>query len=279
MYLKIEIPFIYYFILYIITKNCIMDKYIIDFNSFDHSFCEAKLWNSKHEYINTLSSIVMTLISYYAIYYNDHTYLNATLFFHSLAVNGITSALYHFYGSIGWGVADRISMIFVAHYATKIVIDVSYKIKNFSSFTRNILYCIADIYSIIITVICSLHYETLFNFMFGLFLAIVLIFPALEHNKIKAELTHTKHVYKYTWKGIMCIFLGCMYWIVTEGMCNGFDFPKYLFGHALWHIFLAYGAYLVVISSTFYLADKKFEAHTISGVLFPIIKKSKLLPH
>ena len=63
-----------------------MSNLIINFNTFDHSFCEAKLFNNGPEYISCLTALFISFIGLFGIIMNRIE--NNTLFlYYSLIIN------------------------------------------------------------------------------------------------------------------------------------------------------------------------------------------------
>ena len=75
----------------------------------DHSFCEEHLLGLP-EYYNSISSL---FIIYFGIYglMNLHNDLFTDILFASLAIVGVGSTGYHWYGNIGWALFDEMPMI------------------------------------------------------------------------------------------------------------------------------------------------------------------------
>jgi len=222
----------------------------LNFNSFDHNFCESTIYsNEQHpEYINSLSSLFISLIGVIGLSKPNINLLLVTLY-SSLIVNGVTSCLYHYYNSIGWGLMDRMSMILIAFSSinlfinniNRILIIDRWKNIKFINYTINI---IITIYFTILFTIAGLHMETQFNIMFGLFLISLYIFILLiNRHYIKLRIPY--EIVLLGWKGIMYISLSGIFWIITENLCNKFIIIKYLFGHMWWHFFVSYGGYMI----------------------------------
>ena len=98
--------------------------HLIDFNNFDHNFCEASIYSSGNnpEYMNSLSSLFITFIGINGLF-KKYNLLNIILLYSTLVVNGITSLFYHYYNTIGWGLMDRMSMILIAISSVNLFLD------------------------------------------------------------------------------------------------------------------------------------------------------------
>ncbi len=222
----------------------------IDFNSFDHNFCESTLYSSgRHpEYVNSTSSLFISLVGLFGLTRPNISYI-MNILYSSLFVNGITSCFYHYNNTIGWGLLDRMSMVLIAISSTYLFV------KNIHVFLKldkwpyyNILakyiHVIIISYFTILFTVAGLHIENLFNTLFGLFLASIAIFMFLV-DKHQKELDIPEPIVKIGWKGVIYIALSGLFWIVTEVLCHRIGLMKYLHGHMWWHIFVSYGGYLV----------------------------------
>ena len=113
-------------------------------------------------------------------------------------------------------------------------------------------------YFTILLAIAGLHMESVFNVLFGLFLASLVVFMLLV-NKHQQSLKITDQIVKYGWDGIKYITLSGVFWILTENLCTHIWFIKYLFGHVWWHVFVSYGGYLVSLVPNY--LTLKYELH------------------
>lgn len=75
----------------------------INFFKYDHSFCEAKLWGKAPEYVNSFTSLFISLVGLYGIKVNKHSNNYVFLLYSALIINGIMSFFYHWTNQIGWG--------------------------------------------------------------------------------------------------------------------------------------------------------------------------------
>lgn len=235
--------------------------YTINFNSYDHNFCESTIYShGQHpEYLNSLSSLFITFIGINGLTKPNINFLLTTLY-SSFVVNGITSCFYHYYNTIGWGLLDRFSMILIALASVNLFTNKIYMIllikrwNNIILINRMISILVVTYFTILFT-IAGLHMETLFNMMFGLFLGSLVIFMYLI-NQYYIMLQIPYKLISYGWRGIKYIALSGIFWILTENLCNQYSVIKYLFGHVWWHIFVSYGGYLIsLIPQYMYMMD------------------------
>jgi hypothetical protein len=215
-----------------------MSNFTISFDRFDHSFCEAMLFNNGPEYISCLTALFISFIGFFGIIMNQSE--DDTLFlYYSLIINGITSSLYHYNHYIGWGLMDRFSMILIAVYCFKIFFKV---LEKNNTRISHIVKFMSVLYLVYIQTFAGLHQEDYFNNMFGFFLASILFFvikiSSLDYNIYP-------RLIELSFKGIFLIALGGASWIITENLCGSFGLMKYLMGHAIWHICVALGGYYI----------------------------------
>ena len=220
----------------------------MDFHQFDHQFCEATVYPDRIEYANTLSSLFITFIGLNGM---RHGHSIVVFLYSALAVNGISSALYHFYNTIGWGLMDRMTMILIAYASFLLflipigkILNLNLKLKNYSSTIGKGLYLLAVMYFTSLMTAAGLHQETLFDVLFGLFLTTLpcMIYYTTKHQK---SLKLPEQLVKLSNRGIKCIIFSGIFWIITEKLCSTFFFVKYLYGHVWWHLGVSYGGYLL----------------------------------
>ena len=217
----------------------------MNFHQFDHQFCEATLYEV--EYANTVSSLFITFIGLNGI---RHGHFTVTFLYAVLAVNGVTSAFYHYYNTIGWGLMDRMSMILIAHasYSTfHILIGKILIFENMETHSINIgkgMHLFAVLYFTSLMTAAGLHHETLFNFLFAVFLCILpcMMYYVTKHQK---NLQLPGKLVAQGKKGIIFIAFSGIFWILTENLCSSIFFVKYLYGHVWWHLGVSYGGYLL----------------------------------
>lgn len=217
----------------------------IDFNLFDHNFCEATIYSSgQHpEYLNAFSSLFITFIGLNGMRkINNDNILMST--YTCLAVNGILSSYYHYYNTIGYGLLDRMSMILLALNTTYMFIGNMKIIFQFSKFINIMINIIAISYYSFMLTIAGLHIEWLFNTLFSLFLISICIYILIV-KKYSKHICLNTNILSIGMKGTIYILCSGIFWVSTELLCSKFSFIKYLYGHVWWHVFVSYGGYLV----------------------------------
>jgi len=205
------------------------------FNDYDHSFCEATIYNNGAEYINSITALFISFIGLFGLYYNK-TDINSSMVYYSLVINGITSCAYHHTHYIGWGLLDRYSMVFVATYCYNVFINLI--IRDYP-FVSHLLRFMVMTFLTILSTFTGLHNEEMFNILFGIFLTSVIMFII----SLSYIYNLNKIVFIYGANGVILISLGGLLWIVTENLCYEYSVVKYLLGHSLWHITVSLGGY------------------------------------
>lgn len=214
----------------------------IDFSTFDHNFCESTIYSmGQHpEYLNTLSSFFMTFIGISGLM-KPYNYMIISMAYSFLAINGVLSASYHYYNSIGWGLMDRMSMIILALNTHYLYFP---PIRNFiSTPVKNALYIILATYYTTLLTVAGLHKEDMFNLLFAAFLASIAVVTQLLVNTYNIP----ANIANIGWKGVKYIVYSGIFWVGTEALCHHFYFIKYLFGHVWWHFFVSLGGYYISI--------------------------------
>jgi len=229
-----------------------MTTYNLDFNLYDHSFCEMNIYGKSPEYINSFSSLCLTFFGLFGLIMHNRLH-DIKMIYTAMIFNGIASFMYHYSNQLGWGLLDRFSMILIALPCYSIAIRVL-EVFNFCSFFYDILRFVVITYLSYLMTIVGLHQEELFNTLFAIFLVNLFIFVVFIqiYNK---KLEIPKEIVNYSCKGILLIIIAGAFWIMTEKFCNTHWIIKYLFGHTIWHFCIAYGGYLLTLVPI-YLFDR-----------------------
>jgi hypothetical protein len=225
-----------------------MSKFLINFNDYDHSFCEAKIYGYPPEYFNSITSLFISLIGLMGFILNDLP-TKISMIYYAFIINGLTSFMYHFTNSIGWGLMDRFSMVLIAFnvvYAMSGIVE---------DFLGNEAKCIYDFISIVfftvLLTITGLHNETIFNVLFGVFLCLPL-FLMLVVSLTNVKKYFPLKIIRYGWYGIALIAIAGISWILTENLCNTYPIMKFLMGHAIWHCCVGLGGYYLSLLLLYY---------------------------
>jgi hypothetical protein len=211
----------------------------MNFFNNDHSFCEALLYGGPPEYFNAFTSLYISYVGLYGLKNNFHLNNDIFLIYSALFINGIASFAYHWTNYIGFGIIDRSSMILIAIPSINCGIKELNYLYHISELNNKIFLFFNQMYLLALITFLCMGYEEVFNGIFGVFLALILIFIYLLNNK------KIKNKYLiYGNYGIFMIFIAGISWIIIEKLCSTFSIMKYLHGHAIWHIFVSSGGYL-----------------------------------
>ena len=228
-----------------------MMAYPMYFEQHDHVFCEANMYNEIYtyrqpEYINSITSLFISWIGLFGIMNNRCATNDIYMLYWTFVINGICSCLYHYTHYIGWGLADRLTMVLMAVYCYNIFTDI-FTISRISDTYIHFLRFIFISYISLLLVSAGLHNEDDFNFFFGIFLVSLIVFVRfIHHDYGKQELAN---------KGLVYMMSAGVFWIITEGLCDKHWIMKYLLGHALWHIGVSLGGYYISVVAINLLTD------------------------
>jgi hypothetical protein len=207
-------------------------------------FCESLIFGGPPEYINSITSLIMTIVGFFGIYNNKHSCQNMYMMFSAMFFNGFASFLYHATAFYGWGIFDAVTMILIAVYGVNSALEnIIYLYKfNHQNIMFNLVPCI---YFTFMIVSPAVNYDELFRILFAGFLIFILIILLLIHNKLEHIKGLDHRLLHDAYKGVGHIALAGFCWIGTEIYCNSFWFVRYIPGHPVWHLFVSYGGYQV----------------------------------
>jgi hypothetical protein len=220
----------------------------MDFHAFDHNFCESKIYSdgSNPEFFNAGSSLFITFIGF-----NGLRRVNQPLYA-AFVINGLTSCGYHLLNTIGWGLLDRMSMILIAWTCSNLM-DIPNVLRHAGvpSCLRKISTLLVLFYFTVLLTAAGLHWETVFNLLFGVFLTSLAgyVYYVGRHSVVPTAILTLAQ------RGLKYLVLSGLFWVVTENLC-GLPYVKYLFGHVWWHIFVSYGGYLISLTPL-YLQNRR----------------------
>jgi hypothetical protein len=214
------------------------------FNTKLDGFCEATIYGNQPEYMNSITSLIMTIVGFFGIFNNKHNCQNIYMLFSALFLNGFSSFMYHWTAYYGWGLFDAMTMNLIVIYGVSSSLDEIKHLYNFNH--RNILFNLIPVaYYMMMIVPPCVGGDTPFRVLFGLFLGFIVFSLLLIHNKLEHIRGLDHRLLHDAYKGIIYIALAGGFWITTEVYCDSFWFVKYLQGHTLWHLFVSYGGYQV----------------------------------
>jgi hypothetical protein len=211
-------------------------------NTLDHYFCEGSL-NGLPEYYNAFSSLFITYFGLLGLYkiQND---LIIQIIYSLLAVNGISSFMYHWTGTIGWALYDEYPMIialFLGNIYVENLIPSRYKKYKIIFYVNSmLLYLVINVME---------DQRIIFPYYFACGLLIVLYninrlssyYKRINNNNIK---------YSYNTNYYSIIIIGsALVWGLTEVSCKHYRIRfthLYLLGHPMWHFMISYGFYNLI---------------------------------
>ena len=210
-----------------------------NFQDYDHSFCEATIYDNGAEYLNSTSALFISFMGIFGLYHNT-TDINSSMMYYSLILNGITSCAYHHTHYLGFGLMDRFSMILVATYCYNVFMSL---IINDYPWTSHLLRFMSSVFLLVLSTFTGLHNEMMFNILFGFFLLGVGVFAFILSFSPAGRRRNLMNYFAL--KGLILISVGCLSWITTENLCLEHPLIKYLMGHSWWHITVSLGGYFI----------------------------------
>lgn len=222
------------------------------------------------EYYNSISSLFIVYFGLYGLY-QQHNDLFIDILYASLAIVGIGSTGYHWYGNIGWALFDEMPMIitvFSGILYTDNVYYLTYNNKyikensddnflveskqnriiqnNASSGLQqkcNIFFYLLGMYIFMIRNVMS-EYRMIFPELFtcvvaGLYYKIYKLVNLLEPH-FKSQVASKAR------NSCIIISTSGLIWALTEVSCNYVDYKILLLGHPMWHFFIGHGFYNMI---------------------------------
>lgn len=163
-----------------------------------------------------------------------------------MIINGITSFLYHLTNYLGFGYLDRLSMVLIIYPSLiSCINEVSY-LYHYN--IKNLLFA-SQLYLTIIITFAAFNSKEIFNILFAIFLLSITYFMILVNRKRFIINYKLRQLINNGVIGVMLIYFAILAWIITEKLCTYIWFLKYLQGHALWHICIGFGGYLISLVS------------------------------
>ena len=236
----------------------------------DHSFCEEHLLGLP-EYYNSISSL---FIIYFGIsgLMNLHNDLFTDILFASLAIVGVGSTGYHWYGNIGWALFDEMPIIitvfsgiiytdnvYLLTYNNKYYkedsndhLDLSVKnndnsvIKNERRWNAAQLYkkkgrLIAYLVGMYTFMICNVmsNYRLIFPELFTC--VVSFLYYKIYNLILLLDLSFQNIVKQKTYNSLLTIVISGIIWTFTEISCKYVKYHILLLGHPMWHFFIGHG--------------------------------------
>jgi hypothetical protein len=221
-------------------------------------FCEKYLWDNKKEYLNTITSLIISYFGLFGITQNDSNF-NTDVLYSFLIVNGAFSGLNHWYNYKGWSYLDGITMMLPVTFGNLVI----YKFfLNELSSDKNIEKLFYILYPTSAYLVLTLDlFASNFKYIFlGLSLALLGFIPLAIEYKGKYDLDYQKSciddIIANFIKGVLFVSIGAGLWFYSEPKCENKNIdPKIkkklanMHLHSAWHIFSGYGFYLIIYSN------------------------------
>jgi hypothetical protein len=207
-----------------------------------HAFCESRLTGGPPEYLNSITSLYMTFLSF-SVLWRKELYLKSMtkIVYLLMAINGIASMLYHAKLTYSYKLADEYTMILpislgVANFADKLL-------QSYKSIIFNFFYLSYNVYIMILDT--DLANDTKFPWFFTVDLFILFYLYFLAYKK-------GRDPKKIGLEGIMLCAGSSIVWTVTEYLCEVMPIIG-IVGHSIWHIGMPLGFHRIII-----FMDKNF---------------------
>jgi hypothetical protein len=218
--------------------------YLIPFTGPDHPFCEFYIYNKAPEYINATTSLMLVFYGMKGLLMFRKAVSHQRMLYMAFLVNGLTSCMYHSTNWIGWGLMDRFSMLLIAWNCYMLFLEV---LRAHTRIWAPLLDCMRfgiTMYMTVMMTIAGLHNEPLFDTLFGTFLGSLILVLGMV-SCMRRTFPLSSSILKDGWKGVGYIGMAGAAWILTEKWCLSYVVLKYVMGHAVWHVGVSYGGFLV----------------------------------
>jgi hypothetical protein len=189
----------------------------------DEFFCEGKIFGIP-EYINAFSSLFISCMGLIGIILNDASDIYYMIHY-LLVVNGIASFGYHWTLEWGWKLMDQSSMLILICIGNYML---------YNKISKIISQCIMIYLIFTLSMNGTSIHELTFSYLF-LVPSITLI-PGLLIN-----ITNKKLLFR----GCLLCICGGLFWYITELLCDTYNWLAYTCAHAIWHITISYGMYII----------------------------------
>ena len=249
----------------------------------DHSFCEEHLLGLP-EYYNSISSLFIVFFGVYGLM-NVRNDLFIDILFASLAIVGVGSTGYHWYGNIGWALFDEIPMIITVFsgiiytdnvyfltYTNKYIrensdtdLTTSSVRSRTVSMTESGLEMIKQDKKWTSTQLYNKKYRLL-CYLFGMYVFMIsnvmsdyrLMFPELFtcvvvylYYKIYKliqllDISFQSQIKNKSINSLLTISISGAIWAGTEITCKHVNNHILLLGHPMWHFFIGHGFYNLI---------------------------------
>jgi hypothetical protein len=232
-------------------------------------FCEAQS-GGYPEYSSAFSALVLSLMGFYGLFISMHFHCDiASYVYIGFVVNGIGSFGLHYTGTIGFGLVDMLSLVFIVSQLACL---------SFETCVYPVICTLPDptrtskrLYHLVKMGMRTLLFGTLVfifildttndrrdatRFLFvcagigysGLLLSLYVTW----HSHLQTD-PNRQVLFRMTWISFLSMFLGAFSWFTELILCPAYrSYWRYIPTHALWHICATFSCSIAVQILVFY---------------------------
>lgn len=255
------------------------------------------------EYANSFTSIFISFVGLWGLYASEIKSTSFRFIYSFLTWTGVGSFLTHYKGLEiyqKWDVYPMLFFTYMVFYKTwEVVLNYSFRGRKLDRLNDTwalfMTFCLTIVFSfnaveghpwgINLGIVEFMVFPQFFNAM------VVIFYRLLYRDMDPVDITN--RVFNMMWTGFWLTLIGGLAWGLTEPYCgevdasntSGLKYPwmRYMYAHAVWHIFATYGAHLILQSAIYFnsrtknkVADFVEGENTLSRIMykvFPIVKE------
>jgi hypothetical protein len=269
------------------------------FTEIDHGFCESvgeilpypEIFNSYSSMAMSVFGLIGLLLTLRYKRVHDIRFICGLL-----VVNGVGSFYYHYTQQIGWALIDELSMMLAVALGlnsmyTMIInslhLPVSQNVYSYRAIHNHITYkgllTLALSFYVILIYPMSIFDETREWFPMIFTIPMMCLIPGCVY--IYFVHYRNSYVYKPNNKsyennggdlllnGLKWALFASTVWGFTEPLCQTYQFMKYFHTHVIWHVFISYGMFLLImflLHFHLYTIDKRHYKINYIGNIIPV---------
>jgi hypothetical protein len=221
------------------------------------AFCESKLFNGCPECVNTISSLYFCVVAYIGFTHTKkyHYMFECFIFYVYLFVLGLTSALYHGTCVISGKLLDESTMLLITCIMILYVIDVS----NYNKENKFIIGVVITSYYVLVLIINSIIVNIILFSL--LFISPILLLIIIKYDMfVIIGDNDDKMAIRVLNNSVYTLIISCLFWLVTEALCDQWIYIGLLFGHMFWHIGMAYTTHHI-FQYVYYVKLRRLHLH------------------
>lgn len=242
----------------------------------DHSFCEEHILGLP-EYYNSISSLFIVGFGLYGLM-NIHNELFIDIMYACLAIVGIGSTGYHWYGNIGWALCDETPIVITVFsgiiYAdnvyfltymnkylksesdSKLVTDLSNQLLPTTLVTESKwvteymrtkkykLFAYLGLMHLFMVSNVMENYRLVFPQLFTC--VVVYLFYKINHIIQLLDQNIQMQIKNKVYNSFITVSVSGLIWTFTEISCKHVKYHIFLLGHPMWHFFIGHGFYNLI---------------------------------